>query len=102
MLTNILNLPLYQVEKIQEEEHDYHIAASVLHIPKTCIHCRSTSIRGFGRREQLIKDLPMHGKRVGIYVLTSRYQCINCPKTFYDPLPDVDEKRIPDFMTAAF
>lgn len=93
MQTNILNLPLYRVENVQEEVHDYHIAASVLHPPKACIHCRSTSIRGFGRREQLIKDLPMHGKRVGVYVLTRRYQCLNCPKTFYEPLPDVDEKR---------
>src|SRR5690554_6969553 len=83
MPANILNLPHYRVEKVQEEDHDYHIAASVLHSPKACIHCRSMSIRGFGRREQLIKDLPMHGKRVGIYVLTRRYQCQTCNVTFY-------------------
>ena len=35
----------------------------------------------------------MHGKRVGIYVDTRRYQCQSCNKTFYEPLPDVDEKR---------
>jgi transposase len=93
MPANILNLPHYRVEKVQEEDHDYHIAASVLHSPKACIHCRSMSIRGFGRREQLIKDLPIHGKRVGIYVLTRRYQCQTCNVTFYEPLPDVDEKR---------
>lgn len=68
MPVNILNLPLYRVERVKEEEHDYHIAASVLHPPRACIHCRSKSFRGFGRREQLIKDLPIHGKRVGIYL----------------------------------
>lgn len=35
----------------------------------------------------------MHGKRVGVYVDTRRYQCQSCNKTFYEPLPDVDEKR---------
>ncbi|PIE42635.1 MAG: ISL3 family transposase, partial [Gammaproteobacteria bacterium] len=35
----------------------------------------------------------MHGKRVGIYVDTRRYQCQSCNKTFYEPLPDADEKR---------
>lgn len=93
MPVNILNLPLYRVERVKEEEHDYHIAASVLHPPKACIHCKSKSFRGFGRREQLIKDLPIHGKRVGIYVLTRRYQCQTCNVTFYEPLPDVDERR---------
>lgn len=93
MPVNILNLPLFRVELVKEEEHDYHIAASVLHPPRACVHCKSKSFRGFGRREQLIKDLPIHGKRVGIYVLTRRYQCQTCNVTFYEPLPDVDEKR---------
>jgi len=93
MPVNILNLPLYRVERVKEEEHDYHIAASVLHPPRVCVHCKSKTFRGFGRREQLIKDLPIHGKRVGIYVLTRRYQCQTCNVTFYEPLPDVDEKR---------
>lgn len=35
----------------------------------------------------------MHGKRVGIYVDTRRFQCLHCNKTFYELLPDVDEKR---------
>lgn len=38
---------------------------------------------GFGRREQLIKDLPMHGKRVGIYVNTRRMKCKSCTKIFF-------------------
>lgn len=42
-----------------------------------------------------LKDLPVHGKRVGVYVMTRRYQCQTCNVTFYEPLPDVDEKRIP-------
>lgn len=93
MPANILNLSSYTVSQITEDEHDYHIATTVTRQPLKCSHCQSENIRGFGRREQLVKDLPMHGKRVGVYVDTRRYQCQSCNKTFYEPLPDVDEKR---------
>ena len=39
-----------------------------------------------------VKDLPMHAKRVGIYVDTRRYRCHACRKTFYEVLPDVNAK----------
>lgn len=91
--TNILNLRSYSVNSFHEDEHDYHVYAAVAADQARCIHCKSQSIRGFGRREQLIKDLATHGKRVGIYVDTRRFQCLSCNKTFYEPLPDVDEKR---------
>lgn len=93
MPANILNLSTYEVTHIDENEHDYHVTAAVKALPIACVHCHSTNIRGFGRREQLIRDLPMHGKRVGVYVDTRRYQCQSCNKTFYAPLPDIDEKR---------
>lgn len=93
MPANILNLSSYTVSQITEDEHDYHISTTVTRQPLKCSHCQSENIRGFGRREQLIKDLPMHGKRVGVYVDTRRYQCQSCNKTFYEPLPDVDGKR---------
>lgn len=93
MPANILNLSSYTVSRITEDDHDYHISATVTQQPFKCSHCQSEHIRGFGRREQLVKDLPMHGKRVGVYVDTRRYQCQSCNKTFYESLPDVDEKR---------
>ncbi len=97
MPTNILHLPSYSVIKVDDTDHDYHIYAEVAESPTFCPHCESRSFVGFGRREQLIRDLPMHAKRVGIYVDTRRFKCRGCDKTFYEPLPDVDEKRL---MTA--
>lgn len=94
MPTNILNLPAYTVTKIDETEHDYHINVETKAPPKTCQNCGSDNLVGFGRNEQLIRDLQIHGKRVGIYVDTRRYQCRSCNKTFYERLPNVDDKRM--------
>src|ERR1700690_2932412 len=91
MSTNILHLPAYSVLKVEDTDHDYHIYVEVAEIPVFCPHCDFRSFVGFGRREQLIRDLPMHGKRVGIYVDTRRFKCRGCNKTFYEHLPDVDE-----------
>ncbi|WP_428833022.1 transposase family protein [Mammaliicoccus lentus] len=38
-------------------------------------------------------DLPMHAKRVGIYVNRQRYKCRKCNETFFENLPDMDIKR---------
>lgn len=94
MPTNILNLPAYTVTNIEETEHDYHINAETKAPPLKCPHCYSDNLVGFGRNEQLVRDLPIHCKRIGIYVDTRRYQCRSCNKTFYERLPDLDGKRM--------
>jgi transposase len=93
MPANILNLPVYTVTGVQENDFDYHVDAVAKHPPAGCPHCAHTSLDGFGRREQMVKDLPMHGKRVGIYIDTRRYRCKACRKTFYEALPAIDERR---------
>lgn len=72
MPANILNLPNYKVVRIEETDHGYHVTAEVSNPPKACLACQSNVPRGHGRNEQVIRDLPMHGKRVGIYVDTRR------------------------------
>lgn len=62
MPTNILNLPDYRVLGIEETADDYHISADLTHAPRTCPVCRSAALRGHGRNEQVIRDLPIHGK----------------------------------------
>ena len=94
MLTNILNLPEYNVLAVDESEHDYHVRTEIKKNTVNCPHCKEKNIVGFGRREQLIRDLPMHGRRVGIYVDTRRFRCKTCVKTFYEALPNIDEKRL--------
>ncbi len=78
MPANILNLPCYKVLGIQENEHDYHIDVETLEAPTSCPHCQSANLVGFGRREQMVKDLPMHGRRVGLYIDTRRHRSRTC------------------------
>lgn len=75
MPTNILNLPAYVVTNLVENEYGYHIDAEAKQHPTDCQNCDSPDIVGFGRNEQLVRDLAIHGKRAGIYVDTRRYQC---------------------------
>lgn len=93
MPANILNLPDYKVVRVEETDHDYHITAEVSNPPSVCPSCRSDALRGHGRNEQVIRDMPTHGKRVGIYVDTRRWRCLSCGKTFMEALPAVNAKR---------
>lgn len=94
MSTNILHLPTYKVRNVNNTEHDYHVYAEIADPPVTCRHCHSVEIVRYGRRKQLVRDLRVYGKRVGIYVDTRRYMCKSCDRTFYESLPDTDEKRM--------
>lgn len=93
MPANILNLTAYTVLSVDHTDHDYHIKAETKEIPTHCPTCKSNNLVSFGRREQLVKDLPMHGRRVGIYVRTRRMKCLPCAKTFSESLPEVDVNR---------
>ena len=93
MPANILNLPDYKVVRVEETDHDYHITAEVSNSATACPSCQSDALRGHGRNEQVIRDMPTHGKRVGIYVDTRRWRCLACGKTFMESLPAVNAKR---------
>ena len=93
MPTNILNLPAFTVRRVEEADHDYHVYAEVSNPPSTCTTCGSDRLIGHGRNEQVIRDLPTHGKRLAIYVDTRRWRCQSCGKTFMEVLPAVNAKR---------
>lgn len=90
---DLLQLDDFDLIRVVEDDHDFHIYSKLSEETTHCQHCRNYGVVGFGRREQVIKDLPRLGKRSSIYVETRRWRCKNCGKTFYDELPHVDEKR---------
>lgn len=93
MPANILNLSDYKVVRVEENAHDYHITAEVSNPPGACVGCGSVRLIGHGRNEQVISDMPTHGKRVAIHVDTRRWRCAHCGKTFMELLPAVNAKR---------
>ncbi|MCW2310900.1 ISL3 family transposase [Rhodoferax antarcticus] len=94
MPANILNLPQYRVLRVEESEHDYHITTEPVAATKACPHCQSDRLTSWGTREQVFKDMPMHGKRVGLYIDTKRLRCQSCSKTFSQVLPLLAENRM--------
>lgn len=97
-MDNILNLQGYSIINQQQTDIDYLFRVEVTP-PSACPNegCTGTYfVRYGGVKEQLYRDLTMHGKRVGIEVVRKRYQCKECGRTFYEILPGMDEKR---FMT---
>lgn len=93
MPTNILNLPGFKVQRVEEADRDYYVYAEVSNPPGVCTACGSDRLIGHGRNEQVIRDLPTHGKRLAIYVDTRRWRCQSCGKTFMEALPAVNAKR---------
>lgn len=91
---NILNLPEYNILNVQESDDAYRIEVENIKPPLFCTQCGAKSnLYKHTKRVQLIMDLPMHGKRVGIEVHRLRYKCRECGQTFYEPLPSTDDKR---------
>lgn len=41
MPANILNLPQYRVLRVEETDHDYHVAAEPVDVSSSCLHCQS-------------------------------------------------------------
>lgn len=93
MTMNLLNLPDFKVQRVEESDHDYHVYAEASNPPGGCNACGSVRVIGHGRNEQVIRDLPTHGKRLAIYVDTRRWRCQDCGKTFMETLPAVNTKR---------
>lgn len=79
--------------RVEETANDLHVYAESTQTVSACVHCASPTIVGFGRHERLIRDLPAHGKRVGIYLNARRYRCRGCTKTFFERLAVVDDSR---------
>ena len=90
---DLLQLDDLDLIRVVEEAHDFHIFADLSDETTHCQHCGKYGAIGFGRREQVINDLPRFGKRSSIYVETRCWRCKHCGKSFYEDLPQMDENR---------
>src|SRR5690625_2032391 len=95
MTTNMLNLANIKILDMKESEHDYRfLVDSTTLSPSHCPKCGTVAnLYKHGKKQQLFFDLPMHAKRVGIYVNRQRYKCKECKETFFQNLPDMNVNR---------
>ncbi len=95
MTFNMLNLPNLKILDMTESEDDYRFLVEMASPPPShCPKCGTIpNLYKHGKKDQLFFDLPMHAKRVGIFVKRQRYKCRECNETFFEELPAMDESR---------
>ncbi|MGV2932760.1 transposase family protein [Vreelandella venusta] len=88
-MINSLSLPGYQLVDSEEQNEDIHFR---LEAP-TPVACERGGVQGefvrFGKRDVPYRDLPIHGKRVTLWVVRRRYICRACKTTFRPQLPEI-------------
>jgi transposase len=93
-VTDILQLRSLKPLSVTEQEDAYVVVAEGRMVPTACPECGIGRLHGHGINEQTYRDTPIHGKTVQITVNRRRYRCQNCGKTLFDPIPDLDGKRL--------
>ena len=85
-----INLPDITVERI-EDGPVFEIHAGCGGRPAACPHCGERKVIGHGNLQQVIMDLPFHGKFTGIHLARKRWRCLGCGGTFLHPLDWIDD-----------
>lgn len=86
-LTDLLFLPdLRAIESPQENETDMMFKVEAIEPPERCPECGFDKLYRHGSRKQLIMDLPIRLKRVGLQLNRRKYKCRKCDSTFWEHL----------------
>jgi transposase len=92
-VSDILNLAGWSVLSIEEAETCYIIQVAPPMDARPCPACGSGERTRHGTDSQVIRDFPMHGKQVQLHIDRQRYRCKACRKTWFEDLPQVDERH---------
>src|SRR5690606_7310560 len=86
---HILHLRQYQVPGCRSTDDELQYLVDV----PDPIACEECGVQGefvrFGKRDVPYRDLPIHGKRVTLWVVRRRYTCRACKTTFRPQLPEM-------------
>lgn len=94
MNADILNLPDLRADKLNDYGSHYRVSAISSIELQVCPHCGHDGFYGHGSQHQQYMDTPIHGKQVVVEIYRKRYRCRGCGKTSFEPLPDIDSKRL--------
>lgn len=96
LVTDILQLRNLRPLAVREEDGAYLIEAEGRVLPMLCSHCGTGRLHGHGSQQQTYRDTPHHGRPVQILINRRRFRCQNiaCGKTLFEPVSDLDDKRL--------
>ena len=58
-----------------------------------CVHCGSKRIRSRGKKERILRNVPVGRKRTYIKVRLKRLECLECGKILQEEIPFADRKK---------
>ena len=93
---DLLDLPGYRIIEISEHKDAFHIQVELHAPPFCCLHCSGSLLYRHEVKQQQFQDHAIRGKPTAILIRRLRYRCRSCGRTFFEPLPLMDEHH---FMT---
>lgn len=89
LVTGLINLSNYEVRDSKSTDDEMHFQVDA----PDPIACEKCGVQGeivrFGKRDVPYRDLPIHGKRVTLWVVRRRYTCRACKTSFRPQLPEM-------------
>lgn len=93
-MTDILDLPGWEVIESRQEDGEYIITAKHTAQPEACTKCGVIGrLYRHGTRTIRHLDSPIRGLPVRLDAVVQRYRCRECGETFLQPLAGIDEGR---------
>lgn len=93
-MTDILDLPGWEVTGSRQEDGEYIITAKHLPQPAACMKCGVIGrLYRHGTRTIRHLDSPIRGLPARLDAVVQRYRCRECGETFLQPLDGIDEDR---------
>ncbi len=103
---NILHPLKAKIVGFHEEENEYSFQVEYPD-PVICPNCGVYGeVVRFGKKEMKLRDLPLHGRWVTLWLIRRRFLCRACNGTFSPALPEMAEghrmtKRLSDYIIKA-
>ena len=103
---NILHPLKAKIVGFHEEENEYSFQVEYPD-PVICPNCAVYGeVVRFGKKEMKLRDLPLHGRWVTLWLIRRRFLCRACNGTFSPTLPEMAEghrmtKRLSDYIIKA-
>ena len=87
-----IGLKGYRVTR-SESQPPLRVVTEPLERPECCLHCGHLHLHSKGRYKRRVKHLRSFGAPVRLVVECRRYQCLECRRSFVQPLPGIRPGR---------